>query len=564
MDFTASYAHASTSSLRFSPGSTFLASLVGNPSRTVVVRSALSLTPVRSWDLPLTLHSLQWSGDGAFLLVTALEDATVFVLSLDPKREARHGEDAGEGWIARLQAGAEGLVHAQWAPNDGPHTVLCFSENDMRVTAWQLASETPTLIDSPKTARAYSNAQSNIFALLQRHDSKEAVSLFVQGSHGNAKRERHLELADPDGDGQGWRLWKSFLIATNDAAGLAWSPTGLHIAVWESLLEYKLQLYTIAGQLRATFAIEAGAEEPTTVYPTSSRANNGTSLASTQQGSLGPSSSLRNRKAQEHLSDNRSIAGGGLGIRCVEFAPSGKYLAVGGADEKLWILDATDGQQLFVLDHSKKSYGASSKSNGTSEQLIAWREPHRWIEETGGRGIITLEQNTLPVAPPAVRVDHTKPFPKSGVSWLSWSPDGSLIASRNENVPGTIYIWLVEPQSASAPILLAMLLLAAPVTRACWQPAGTREDSAIAATGATLGLVCGTSAIYQWSRNPEKSQNAEAIPIPIDGFAAHVLRWSPDGANLLLADATAGAFCCAIDADGQDGSRSVSIADESR
>ncbi|CEH16551.1 Uncharacterized conserved protein WDR8, contains WD repeats [Ceraceosorus bombacis] len=533
MDFTASYAHASTSSLRFSPGSTFLASLVGNPSRTVVVRSALSLTPVRSWDLPLTLHSLQWSADGAFLLVTALEDATVFVLSLDPKREARYGEDAGEGWIARLQAGAEGLVHAQWAPNDGPHTVLCFSENDMRVTAWQLASETPTLIDSPKTARAYSNAQSNTFALLQRHDNKEAVSLFVQGSHGNAKRERHLELADPDGDGQGWRLWKSFLVATNDAAGLAWSPTGLHIAIWESLLEYKLQLYTIAGQLRATFAIEAGAEEPTTVYSTSSRANNGTSLASTQQGSLGPSSSLRNRKAQEHLSDNRSIAGGGLGIRCVEFAPNGKYLAVGGADEKLWILDATDGQQLSVLDHSKTSYGASSKSNGTSEQLIAWREPHRWIEETGGRGIITLEQNTLPVAPPA-------------------------------NVPGTIYIWLVEPQSASAPILLAMLLLAAPVTRACWQPAGTREDSAIAAIGATLGLVCGTSAIYQWSRNPDKSQNAEAIPIPIDGFAAHVLRWSPDGANLLLADATAGAFCCAIDADGQDGSRSISIADESR
>lgn len=35
------------------------------------------------------------------------------------------------------------------------------------------------------------------------------------------------------------------------------------------------------------------------------------------------------------------------------------------------------------------------------------------------------------MAPPAVRIDHSKPFPKSGIAWMSWSPDGALLASRN-------------------------------------------------------------------------------------------------------------------------------------
>lgn len=142
MDFTAAYR---ATALCYSPGSTFLASLSGSSgsntsgssssggvsTQTVLVRAALSLAVVRVWTLPLRIASLAWSPDGAYLLAVARQDATVFVLSLDPARDAQHGQDAGEGWVARIQAGAEGLVAAQWAPNAASHTVLCFSEDQV-------------------------------------------------------------------------------------------------------------------------------------------------------------------------------------------------------------------------------------------------------------------------------------------------------------------------------------------------------------------------------------------------------------------------------------------------
>jgi hypothetical protein len=130
MDFTAAYR---ATALCYSPGSTFLASLSGGAGgQVVLVRAALSLAVVRTWSLPLRIASLSWSPDGAYLLAVALADATIFVLSLDPAREAQRGEDAGEGWVARIQAGAEGLVAAQWAPHAASHTVLCFSEDQVR------------------------------------------------------------------------------------------------------------------------------------------------------------------------------------------------------------------------------------------------------------------------------------------------------------------------------------------------------------------------------------------------------------------------------------------------
>lgn len=133
MDFTSAYRHASSSSSSFSPGSTFVASLSGKPARSVLVRQSVSLAVIRSWDLPLDVSSVAWSPDGAYLLATSLSDATCFVLSLDPAKEAKGDDmaDAGEKWVARITAGAEGLVAAQWGPNTGPLTVFCFGEDQV-------------------------------------------------------------------------------------------------------------------------------------------------------------------------------------------------------------------------------------------------------------------------------------------------------------------------------------------------------------------------------------------------------------------------------------------------
>ncbi|KAG8733960.1 hypothetical protein FRC12_018690 [Ceratobasidium sp. 428] len=53
-----------------------------------------------------------------------------------------------EEWNARIEAGAEGLARAEWAP-DG-RSIVCFSEWGLRVTIWSLVDGTATYIQFPK------------------------------------------------------------------------------------------------------------------------------------------------------------------------------------------------------------------------------------------------------------------------------------------------------------------------------------------------------------------------------------------------------------------------------
>ncbi len=53
-----------------------------------------------------------------------------------------------------------------------------------------------------------------------------------------------------------WKAEHGFYLGMNDAHDLLWAPDGSCLAVWEGPLEYKLQIYTPLGTLRATFLIE--------------------------------------------------------------------------------------------------------------------------------------------------------------------------------------------------------------------------------------------------------------------------------------------------------------------
>ena len=184
---------------------------------------------------------------------------------------------------------------------------------------------------------------------------------------------------------------------------------------------------------------------------------------------------------------------------------------------------------------------------------MVWREPRRWFEATQGQGIVSLERDELPIDPPTPRQDDPL---KSGVCWLEWNGDGSILAARNEALPSTVFVYTFEglaERSIDARLSLhAVLVLSSPIYSLAWKP-----DQ-----HGTLAIVSGQSAVYLYSTQGTGEQSAEAIAIPngawstthAEHFSATRLTWSPDGHTLLLADAAS--FCCVVPASPIDRSMS--------
>jgi WD40 repeat protein len=128
----------------------------------------------------------------------------------------------------------------------------------------------------------------------------------------------------------------------------------------------------------------------------------------------------------------------------------------------------------------------------------------------------------LPVEVTNITPPTNKPNPKLGVSSIAWSPNSSLLATVNENMPHAVWIW--DVLSAS---LAAVLVHISSVRSLAWSPAGDY-----------LAVGTGNSRVYVWT-----AEGASIVHIPLAGFSAAQLAWAPDGSNFALMDQEA--FCCA-------------------
>lgn len=61
--------------------------------------------------------SVQWSPDSEYILAVMAKRGTISIFSMNEQQE---------DWSASIEAGAEGLVRAEWAPDS--RNILCFSE----------------------------------------------------------------------------------------------------------------------------------------------------------------------------------------------------------------------------------------------------------------------------------------------------------------------------------------------------------------------------------------------------------------------------------------------------
>ncbi|KAJ7293460.1 quinon protein alcohol dehydrogenase-like superfamily [Mycena rebaudengoi] len=295
-----------------------------------------------------------------------------------------------------------------------------------------------------------------------------------------AERHKSKDTAGVYDTADSYKLVRHFPLPTSSLSSLALSPTGNHLAVWEGPIEYKLYVLSLVGEILGTFFPDP---DP------------------------------------------------GFGIRRVAWHPSGMFLAVGGWDDKIHVLDLTWSPAITLELSARVPAG-----------VTIWREPAKWQETTEGRGFLSYERLQSPHSIPLIRVDHTKPSPKSGAAQLEWNTNGSLLLIRFENAPTAVHIFdFPSPNQDFVPKLRAVLLHSRPVLHARWNP--VRKGS--------LALCCGAQSLYMWSDEwlgeTGEEEMSECIGVPAKNFETRDLKWTPDGKGLVLIDKDV--FCCGFEVE---------------
>ncbi|KAK7034731.1 hypothetical protein VNI00_012138 [Paramarasmius palmivorus] len=420
MDFTEIYKQSS-SLVAFSPGAHFILTAVLDR---IIVRRTDSFQITRTWQVDASPSQTQtllgssntkskstppnstwithagWSCDSEYVLAACAKRGVVHVFKL-----------RDEEWSARIDAGAEGLVKAEWAP-DG-RTILCFSEWGLRVTIWSLVTGSSTYIQYPvHPDKGYTfRADGRYFVLAERHKSKDTLGLYDAA--------------------ESYKLVRHFPLPTSSLASFSLSPTGNHLAVWEGILEvspwllafkslhsinlspqYKLHIITLAGKLLASFTPDP---EPT------------------------------------------------LGIREVAWHPTGVFLAVAGWDDRIYILDSMTWAPAATFELSAR----------IPSGVIIWREPSNWQESTEGRGFLSYDKIHAPHTITVNKPDPSKPNPKSGVVQLEWNRTGTMLLARFESTPTAVHLYHFPSPSSEesfAPRLRSVLLHTNNVQHCRWNP----------------------------------------------------------------------------------------------
>ncbi|KAG1875623.1 WD repeat-containing protein 8 [Suillus subalutaceus] len=461
MDFTEIYKQSGNLA-SFSPGAHFILNVVEN---TLIVRRTDTLQIARTWTVTapsstasiltnsrLTPSSLGvssegwishagWSCDSEYLLAASAKKGIIEVFKL-----------RDENWNARIEAGVEGLLRAEWAP-DGRH-ILCFSQWGLRVTIWSLITGNATYIQFPiHPDRGYAfRSDSRYFVLAERHRSKDAIGVY--------------DTTDS------YKLVRHFPVPTSNLSSLALSPTGNHIAIWEGILEYKLHILSLAGDVQGTFSPKP---DP------------------------------------------------GFGIRNAAWHPTGMFLAVAGWDDKIYILDGLTWSAAATLELSSKiPVGAT-----------LWREPSNWLETTQGRGFLSYERLQGPQTISLQRTDPTKPSPKSGAVQLEWNKTGTLLLVRFENCPTVVHLYDFPASSDPfVPRLRCVFQHSKPVLHAQWNP--VRKGSLALCSG--NGSIYTWSDEWIGDNGVEEDMaECIGVPANTK-FETRNIKWAPDGKGLVLLD----------------------------
>ncbi|KAI1789913.1 WD repeat-containing protein 8 [Ganoderma leucocontextum] len=549
MDFTEIYKQT-LSLVSFSPGTHFLLTAVQDR---LIIRRSDSFQIARTWLVhstpsptsaalsnatstgPLSLRDRSgesgsnawithagWSCDSEYVLGACAKTGIVSVFKL-----------RDETWSARIEAGSEGLVKAEWAP-DG-RTVLCFSEWGLRVTMWSLVTGAATYIQYPiHPDRGYAFRQdSRYFVLAERHKSKDTLGVY----------DAH----------EAYRLVRHFPLPTGSISSLSLSPTGNYLAVWEGPLEYKLYIITLAGNVVATFSPEP---DPGFGIRFVSWHPSGLFLA------------VAGSDDRVHILETLTwnpIATLDLPTRI----PNGVHIW---REPSGW-LEATHGRGF--LSYERIQAPSALPTTASQVRTRPTKPPGRSTSARPGFA------------------SSSSSGPTSGTTQLAFNTSGTLLLVRSAASPTAVVLYDFPhslssqsrqpssstsagvPNSSTAhigvPQLRTVLLHTQPVTTARWNPDPSRAGR--------LAVACGTQSVYLWSDEwvaepePDPAANrrragepnpgvdvdtevAECVGVPAQKFETRDLRWAPDGKGMVLLDRET--FCCAFEVE-EEGQESGTI-----
>uniref|UniRef100_A0A4W3HCS8 WD repeat containing, antisense to TP73 n=2 Tax=Callorhinchus milii TaxID=7868 RepID=A0A4W3HCS8_CALMI len=265
-----------------------------------------------------------------------------------------------------------------------------------------------------------------------------------------------------------WQLLRHFDTETQDLAGIEWSPNSCVLAVWDSCLEYKILLYSLDGRLLSIYS----------AYEWS------------------------------------------LGVKSVAWSPSSQFLALGSYDEKVRILNHVTWKKIAEFEHPPNISNSKSVIYKEVDTRPTLGNDGLSLPPIGTAGCSLFSSHSKyeicqpPVQVPAVKPDPDRANPKLGVGLLAFSPDNRFLATRNDNMPNTVWIWDVQKLSQ-----FVVLEQVSAVRSFQWDPCRAR-----------LAICTGSNKVYLWSPS-----GCLSVQVPIEGsFQVLSLFWHFNGNSLVL------------------------------
>ncbi|KAK9369265.1 WD40-repeat-containing domain protein [Lipomyces kononenkoae] len=252
------------------------------------------------------------------------------------------------------------IKNVEWGRS--PDEILVFSDYQVSLAVWSLVGRESIEIYHPKyyTAKGFSfQPNARHLTVLTRPVSEDIISVY-----GGPLLE--LETLSTFG-----------LSEFYDAKGFKWSPDGKWIAVYDTITNFQVGIYTPLGGLYRLFSIQ-------------------------------------------------DI---GVGVHDIEWSPAGNLLAVASYDGLVRCLNTSTFTPTVVLKHST--------SIKTKERIIFVEQP---VNGKDGHAKYQRVQS-YPVNPPKLRSSLTDAPPKTGFGVMAFNKDGTMLATRYDLIPTTLWIW---------------------------------------------------------------------------------------------------------------------------
>ncbi|KAI0380906.1 hypothetical protein F5Y04DRAFT_87648 [Hypomontagnella monticulosa] len=284
---------------------------------------------------------------------------------------------------------------------------------------------------------------------------------------------------------------RSWYPDTIDAQGLVWTPDGKWLVVWESSAQPpRVLFYTSDGHLFKDWR--------------------------------GPLPYAPLDMGLEY----------GTGVRIVTLSADGQRAAIANGSSCICILNTPSMVEAMRLRHP---HVAEPK-----DTLQIWQEQNTF-PRTGSFSLPVFVKATQPVTPQRATLNNAQE-PMSGCNLVKFDCSSSLLATRLEDAPGTIWIWDISSSD-----LRAVLMYHANVTKLEWHPVQP-ELLLVRCEGDSYG-----SLVFAWdplSLGPRSIDMAPQFPGTINGKThATWIRAKTESAALFYSDNTTCMVASLADSD---------------